>query len=87
MIFDPRPGSEPWVDLRGGVKIQLFDNMVISNWTESDMQQHGNKYFARNFSPPPPTLGVGSFGQNSTFSKYMVVLYIKFNINSNAATW
>ena len=29
------------------------------------MQQHGSKYFA-----PPPTLVVGSLGQNSTFSEY-----------------
>ena len=49
-------GPNPWVDLRGAVKIQLFDNMVmcISNWTESDMQQHGNKYFATSPPPPPP---------------------------------
>ena len=37
------------------------------------MQQNGNKYFARRH--PPLTLGVGSKGQNSTFSEYGHVAY------------
>ena len=36
------------------------------------MQQHGSKYFARK---PPPTLGMGLIGQNSTFSEDGHVAY------------
>ena len=32
-----------------------------------EMQQRGGKYFARRPSPPPPTLGRGSVGQNQNF--------------------
>ena len=38
------------------------------------MQQHGSKYFARR-PPIPPTLGMGSVGQNSTFSEHGHVAY------------
>ena len=43
------------------------------------MQQHGSKYFA---SKPtsPTTLGIGSKGQNSTFSEHGHVAY---NIKGN----
>ena len=48
------------------------------------MQQHGRKYFAHksppSIPPPPQTLGMGSIGQNSTFSEYGHVAYqIKLN--------
>ena len=33
------------------------------------MKQHGSKYFARR-PPTHPTLGMGSIGQNSTFSEH-----------------
>ena len=36
------------------------------------MQQHGSKYFARRH---PETLGMGSVGQNSTFSEHGPVAY------------
>ena len=44
------------------------------------MKQHGSKYFARRplpatLSHPPPTLGMGSVGQNSTFSEHGHVAY------------
>ena len=41
------------------------------------MQQHGSKYFVLRPSPPPlsPTLGMGSVGQNSTFSEHVHVAY------------
>ena len=40
------------------------------------MQQHGSKYFARRPLPPPPSdPGVGSKGQNSTFSQHGHVAY------------
>ena len=41
------------------------------------MQQHGSKYFARRPLPflSPPTLGMGSVGQNSTFSEHGHVGY------------
>ena len=48
------------------------------------MQQHGSKYFP--FTHIPPTLRVGSKGQNSTFSEH-VMLHIKLNGITNAATW
>ena len=52
------------------------------------MQQHGSKGFARRpantTKPPPPpplTLGMGSVGQNSTFSEHGHVTYqIKWNL-------
>ena len=39
-----------------------------------EMQQHGSKYFARR-PPPPSILGIGSVGQNSTFSEQCNVAY------------
>ena len=44
------------------------------------MQQHGSKYFAlrplpATLSHPPPTLGMGSVGQNSNFSEHGHVAY------------
>ena len=40
------------------------------------MQKHVGKYFARIPLPhPPPTLGMGSVGQNSTYSEYGHVAY------------
>ena len=40
------------------------------------MQQHDSIYFARiPTTPPPPTLGMGSIGQNSTFSEHCHVQY------------
>ena len=33
------------------------------------MQQHGSKYFARR-PHPPPTLGMGSIGQMTTFTEH-----------------
>ena len=39
------------------------------------MQQHGIKYFACRSPPPPQTFGVGSIGQNSTFSEHGPVSY------------
>ena len=42
------------------------------------MQQHGNKYFARNSPPPPPppqTLGVGSIVKIQLFQKHGRVVY------------
>ena len=40
------------------------------------MQQHGSIYFARIPTiPPPPTLGMGSKGQNSIFSEHCHVPY------------
>ena len=38
------------------------------------MQQHVRKYFVRPL-PPPPNLGVGSVGQNSTFPEYVHIAY------------
>ena len=49
------------------------------------MQQHGSKYFFPS-SHIPLTLWVGSKGQNSTFSEH-VMLHIKLNGITNAATW
>ena len=61
---------------------------------ESRMKQHGSKYFAPYpYSPPSPTLGMGSVGQNSTsptlgmgsvgqnstFSEQCHVAYLKEN--------
>ena len=61
---------------------------------ESRMKQHGSKYFAPYpYSPPSPTLGMGSVGQNSTsptlgmgsvgqnstFSEHRHVAYLKEN--------
>ena len=44
------------------------------------MQQHGSKYFACRRPTNPPTLGLGSIGQNSTFSQHGHVAYqIKWN--------
>ena len=45
------------------------------------MQQHGKSYFARRPTDPNhSTLGLGSKGQNSTFSEYGHVAYqIKWN--------
>ena len=48
------------------------------------MQQHGSKYFAHR--PPPPTLGMGSVGHNSTFQN-KVMLCIKLKWITNPATW
>ena len=41
------------------------------------MLQHGSKYFARRHhsEAPPTTLGIGSVGQNSTFSEHGHVAY------------
>ena len=39
------------------------------------MQQHGSKYFADPYPPIPPSPGVGSKGQNSTFSEHRHVAY------------
>ena len=51
----------------------------ISNLTESQMQQHGRKYFAiRPTTIPPPTLWMGPKGQNYFFQN-IVMLHIKFN--------
>ena len=36
------------------------------------MQEHGSKYFAHR---PPLTPGIGSIGQNSTFSKHSHIAY------------
>ena len=47
----------------------------MSNLIESRMQQHGIKYFARRH---PLTLGMGSIGQNSSFSEHDHVAY-QFN--------
>ena len=45
------------------------------------MKQHGSKYFARRF--PPPTLGMGLKGRNSTFSDHGLIAYhIKWNHES-----
>ena len=45
------------------------------------MQQHGSRYFAPPLTtphpPPPGPLGIGSNGQNITFSEHMVMLHIK----------
>ena len=42
------------------------------------MQQHGSKYCASR--PPPPTFGVESKGQTSTFSEHGHIAYqIKWN--------
>ena len=38
------------------------------------MQQHGHTYFACR-PPPPLTMGLGSKGQNSTFSEHGHVAY------------
>ena len=102
---------EVWVgwDSGGGVKIQLFQNMVMLHilkriknaatchmvanilptdilppprplGRESRMKQHGSKYLAPYpYSPPSPTLGMGSVGQNSTFSEHRHVAYLKQN--------
>ena len=50
------------------------------------MQQHGSKYFSHrppypsNPTPQPLTQGMGSIGQNSTFSEHGYVAYqIKWN--------
>ena len=41
------------------------------------MQQTGSKYFTRRLAIPlPPTLGMGSLGQNSTFSEHGYVAYL-----------
>ena len=40
------------------------------------MEQHGSKYFARRSPyPPPPTLGMGSIGQDSAFSEQSHIAY------------
>ena len=41
------------------------------------MQQHGSTYFAQSPPiplPPPPTLGLGSVGQNKPFSKHAYII-------------
>ena len=45
----------------------------ISNLRESQMQQHGSKYFA--CRPATRTLRMVSIGQNSTFSEHGHVAY------------
>ena len=47
------------------------------------MQQHGSKYLPTDPTPGP---GEGSKGQKSTFSE-IVMLHIKFNEITHAATW
>ena len=46
----------------------------ISNYRESGMQQHDNKYFTCR-PPPSLTLGMGSIGQNYFFSEHGHVAY------------
>ena len=47
--FARRPQQTPTPDPLVGVKIQLFQNMIMLhiNLKRSRMQQHGSKYFAR----------------------------------------
>ena len=74
--------ADPTPDPGYGVNRSEFSffrtwSCCISNYRESRMQQHGSKYFARRplLHPPPPTLEMGSVGQNRTFSERDHVAY------------
>ena len=60
LLADPLPLTMGWIQI---VKIQLFQNMVMMHIKrrESQLQQHGSKYFTRrpNPTPYPTPLGVG----------------------------
>ena len=65
--------------LGGGMQRSKFNffrtwSCCITNYMESRMKQHGNKYFTRRHSPLP-TLWVGSKCQISTFSEHGHVAY------------
>ena len=53
----------------------------------SQMQQHVSKYFARGPLPhPPPDPGGMVIRSKFNLFQNMVMLYIKFNVITNAAT-
>ena len=73
MIYDPRPVFDPLVGIRGwgrrSLKIQLCQNTVMLHIKENNECSN----MVANILPaesPPPNLGLGSIGQNSTFSEH-----------------
>ena len=48
------------------------------------MSQHGSRHFAHRPHPPPPTPGMGSIGNNLSFSRHV---HVKLNGVTNVARW
>ena len=83
MVANILPADPPPLKtLNHGVKrskFKIFRTCQVAykiKWN-NEMQQHGNKYFARRPTSPTPrsTLGMGSNGRNSTFSEHGLVAY------------
>ena len=71
------------------VKIQLFQDMVLLHIKLKGITKCSNmvaNILASDPPPPPPDPGVGSKGQNSTFSEHGHVAYQIKGI-TNAAAW
>ena len=76
MVANILPAVIP--DPRDGVNRLRFNFSEYGHGGESQMQQHGSKYFAR--IPPPQNPRDGTIGRNSTFSEHGHVAYqIKWN--------
>ena len=77
MILDERPWSDPLGGLKGWgqkLKIQLLQNMVMLHIKLKGIKNAATwKQIFLPTEPPPP--GVGSIGQNSTFSEQCHVAY------------
>ena len=89
MLFDQRPVSHPLDGLKGskGQNSTFLEHSHVAYHIKENKECSNMEANILPTNPTiPPTLGMGSQGQNSLFQN-MIMLHINLKRITNAATW